>query len=57
MLEIVQLIFLFFVALGALGTAYVLKSGLNETIKGMEVMNQNLARIDKRLENIENKQS
>lgn len=57
MITLIQLILLFFIALGSLGAVYVLKSTMNEHIKGMEAINKNLARIDKRLEEIEKKQS
>lgn len=54
MLEIFKLLFLFFFGVGALGTAYVLRNGLNQMISGMEAMNKQLSDIEQRLKEKDN---
>lgn len=54
-LEIFNTIMLAVIAVGALGTAYVLRSGYNQTIKGMESINQQLSNIADKLDAMDNK--
>lgn len=55
-LEIFNTIMLAVIAVGALGTAYVLRSGYNQTIKGMESINEQLSKIAERLDQINKKE-
>ena len=38
------------IAAGTLGTAYVLRAGMNEKIKALEAINRNLSKIEEKLE-------
>jgi len=45
------------IAVGALGTAHVLRNGLNQVITGLEAMNERLSAIEEKLDAADKRKS